>query len=385
MKKLKILFVFGFLATLASGCADNTYNPNTQLGYRNMSPFGYNNPNGYNQFNSPFVHNNGTFNPFITNYPNYVQASPGIRFQWGIQAGWMWGLNTPGMFYNTSSNCSYRVLRYPVYTPDHCSCYRAPCNCARILARLHHHHRTSYDPPPATHPSSGGNQESNKKNTNPPPVSGIVLEGEIARALMIRLEKPWDHIDGTGNGVWKKQGLNYVCSTDNIGTKTEPPAINEAMKPDTNYKCQFYFDLTDKKALNQQNVSSLPGQAIQPTRTGQISLNNGVFLIPATAPFNEVAYEIAIVKLASSPALNLEAAFGISPKLNGNDQIAYGDNYTITQNPDKTYTLEVYLNTATGDALEFDPAQSAWKVSADEGKNFKSCSYDAATSNWSCK
>ncbi|NDG85549.1 MAG: hypothetical protein EBX52_11025, partial [Proteobacteria bacterium] len=214
MKKLKILFVFGFLAAVASGCADNTYNPNTQLGYRNMSPYGYNNPNGYNQFNSPFVRNTGYFNPYISNYSNYTQASAGLRFQWGLQAQWMWGLNTPGMFYNSCSSCSYRVLRYPLYTPNHCSCYRAPCDCAKVLTTLehhHHHHRTSYDPPASD--EKGGN-ESLKKDPSTEDKS-ISLSGNNARELMIRLQKRWEYVDG--EGIQKRQGRDYLCyfqSTD---------------------------------------------------------------------------------------------------------------------------------------------------------------------------
>ena len=379
MKKLKILFVFGFLAAVASGCADNTYNPNTQLGYRNMNSY------GYNQFNSPFVRNTGYFNPYISNYSNYTQASPGLRFQWGLQAQWMWGLNTPGMFYNSCSSCSYRVHRYPLYTPNHCSCYRAPCDCAKVLTTLehhHHHHRTSYDPPASD--EKGGN-ESLKKDPSTEDKS-ISLSGNNARELMIRLQKRWEYVDG--EGIQKRQGRDYLCYFQS--TDKNPPSSKDASTR-TDFKCVFHFNFTNKK-LNEQSTGGAPDTAIQTvTILSDLGAAGGDFFIPAQHPYTDVAYDVAIMRLSSKDYsdLDLEGAFKKANSVSGNANLAYGENFAITKNADNTYTLEMYINTATGEALDYDSANSGWKVSDSNGAA-KTCSYvndpnGGAQNGWSCK
>ncbi|NDG85774.1 MAG: hypothetical protein EBX52_12160, partial [Proteobacteria bacterium] len=87
--------------------------------------------------------------------------------------------------------------------------------------------------------------------------------------------------------------------------------------------------------------------------------------------------------------LDLEGAFKKANSVSGNANLAYGENFAITKNADNTYTLEMYINTATGEALDYDSANSGWKVSDSNGAA-KTCSYvndpnGGAQNGWSCK
>ena len=365
MKKMKILFVFGFLAAITSGCADNTYNPNTQLGYsayRNNA-YGY---NGYNNYNYGYGYNqysplnqspNTYYNPYIMNYSNYCQANSAARYQMYLQSQMMWSVQmNPGVFFqlNTPNTCMYR--RFPTYTPSRCACFRAPCDCEMVLSRwetryrvrsvhvstsydrgsssssssdTHQHHSTSYD----DNSNDGGNEKFSKTNES---LNHFIakprMNNDDSRELYNRLEKT---AEKDGDNLFKT-GLNYSC----YKTKKDQ------------YGCDFEIDMVTG-AVQQYHSKT--------ATTGASELNHGIATVDVKSDNLTILTSnphVAIVTLKDDAYLKLDQAFTkirqANPNENVDADIANGETVKIrkiTDGKGTRYEMEIRFANQEGKAI----------------------------------
>ncbi|MBU6153688.1 MAG: hypothetical protein KGP28_05240 [Bdellovibrionales bacterium] len=171
--KFKFLMTLGLLLTALTGCSEGTYAPTAmnpqmngwgqngfQTGFNNgFNNNGFNN-NGFNNngFNNNGFNNNGFnngfnngmfqnpcagnmaqmyFNPYIYNPCQLSLAQMQIRAQ--LLSSWSFRMN-PNFYYQMSPGSTCAIQRYPDFTPSRCECFKAPCDCNRIVRR----HRRVY-------------------------------------------------------------------------------------------------------------------------------------------------------------------------------------------------------------------------------------------------
>jgi hypothetical protein len=357
---MKFLAVFGFLAAIASGCADNTYNPNTQLGYsayRNNA-YGYNYTNGnygYTQYSPLNQSPNGYYNPYIMNYSNYCQANSQARYQMYLQSQYMWSVQmNAGIYYqvNSPNTCSYR--RFPTYTPSRCACVRAPCDCELVLSQYetryrmshthtstsydsgstsssetHQHHATSYDDPS----SSGGNERLSKNNES---LNHFIakprMNNDDSRELYNRLEKT---AEKDGDNLFKT-GLNYSC----FKTKKDE------------YRCDFEIDMVTGAIQQYHSKTSTAGAS---------ELNHGIATVDVKSDNLTILTSnphVAIVTLKDDAYLKLDQAFIKIRQANPNENVdadtAKGETVQIkkiTDGKGTRYEMELRFANQDGKAI----------------------------------
>ena len=163
MMKIKSLGILGMLSLVLLACSESSYTPvgttaNGQIapnGVVNPYQTGYGQPvngqpyvNGQPNVNGPVYNPNSPFNqpnnvnPYILGQnPMQMNAQAQMQFQLHVAAmsSCQARLQAPYFYYqkSISNNCAF--ARQVTYTPNSCACYKAPCNCERVIEQVRAH------------------------------------------------------------------------------------------------------------------------------------------------------------------------------------------------------------------------------------------------------